>query len=135
MINVYSQSEDELGRLLSNFAHTPFDFEDNHFESVEAWWYWYSTGKQHHQLKTLYGFNAKHEGKKYQKVSLITPDILIQIYRVKLEQNPYIKQLLIQYDGEFDHYYVYNDKKVPATKWLWTAKLWETVRDEMLNLS
>jgi hypothetical protein len=99
--------------------------------SVEGWWYWYATGKKHDYLTQLYGFNAKKEGRKYPKVNEITPEILIQVYRVKLDQNPVIKQLLREFDGTFDHYYVYGGKKVPATKWLWTAKLWEQLRDEL----
>jgi predicted NAD-dependent protein-ADP-ribosyltransferase YbiA (DUF1768 family) len=36
MINVYSKSEDELGSLLSNFAHTPFEINGVGFASVEG---------------------------------------------------------------------------------------------------
>jgi hypothetical protein len=42
-INVYSRGNTELGRLLSNFAHTPFSHpEFGEFASVEGFWYWLS---------------------------------------------------------------------------------------------
>ena len=39
-INVFSKSRSKLGRMLSNFAHTPFTLDGVKFESVESWWYW-----------------------------------------------------------------------------------------------
>ena len=65
-INIYSKGKTELGRLLTNFAHTPFTFPlHGAFSSVEAFWYYAKTGFLHPQLKPLYGFRAKEEGKKY----------------------------------------------------------------------
>lgn len=131
MINVYSKSEHPLGRLLSNFAHTPFMGDNGmRFESVEGWWYWYTTGKIHPELAKLYGFRAKQEGKKYSQTKVVTHEILAQVYRAKLRDNPEILTQLLAYSGEFEHYYVFNGNKVPATKWLWTARLWEKIRDE-----
>lgn len=40
-IKVYSKAKSELGRELSNFAHTPFIYNELEFASVEAWWHWY----------------------------------------------------------------------------------------------
>ena len=40
--------------------------------------------------------------------------------------------MLLNYNGEFDHYYVYGDKKVIPESTVWTAKLWEQIRDELL---
>ena len=39
-INVYSKGKTTLGRWLTNFAHTPIDTIDGHFESIEGYWYW-----------------------------------------------------------------------------------------------
>lgn len=132
-INVYSKSDHPLGRLLSNFAHTPFEANGHRFESVEAWWYWYCTGKKYHHLKQYYGFKAKQEGRKYPKVFKVTPEILLQVYRIKLDQNQSIKEALLGYPGGFDHYYIYGEKKVYAPEYLWTVKLWETLRNELLS--
>lgn len=131
MINIYSKSDSELGRLLSNFARTPFEKNGHRFESVEGWWYWYTTGKQYEHLKSLYGWKAKEEGRKYPRVNEVTPEVLANVYRVKLECNPKVLSMLLGYGGEFDHYYIMQGRKVPADKWLWTAKLWEQIRDEI----
>lgn len=61
-INVYSKGKTELGRLLSNFSHTPFYGNDILFNSVEGWWQWFTTGKEYDYLKYLYGFKAKKRG-------------------------------------------------------------------------
>jgi len=133
MINVYSKSESELGRLLSNFAHTPFKLNGLLFQSVEAWWYWYITGEQHYELARFYGFRAKQEGRKYAQTQHVTPEVLKEVYRAKLQYHPEIAEMLAASTDEFDHYYVFGGKNVPATEWLWTAKLWETIRKESIS--
>jgi hypothetical protein len=133
-VNVYSKSPDLLGRLLSNFAHTPFYGEDGRvFASVEGWWYWYTTGSKHDHLMELHGFAAKKAGREYPHVREVTPALLREAYRRKLRDNPHIADMLKEFDGEFEHYYVFNGKKVPADRYLWTAKLWEELRDELRN--
>ena len=43
-INICSKGKTELGRLLSNFAHTPFWLQGaGRFESVEGYWFWLGT--------------------------------------------------------------------------------------------
>lgn len=37
-LNVYSRSDDEIGRLMSNFAKTPFDLDGVHYASVEGFY-------------------------------------------------------------------------------------------------
>ena len=70
-INIYSKSKLELGKLLSNFAKTPFTHPVyGEFASVEAFWYWLSTGKKHDSLKKLYGYKAKVEGKTFERVTV-----------------------------------------------------------------
>jgi hypothetical protein len=61
-INIYSKGKTELGRWLSNFAHSPIDLpEDGHFESIEGYWYWLGTRDE--RLRTTYGFRAKEIGR------------------------------------------------------------------------
>lgn len=130
MINVYSRSDSELGRLLSNFTRTPFIGDYGMaFASVEGWWYWFVTGKQHDHLAQLSGWAAKQEGKKYPRINEVTPEVLKRVYHAKLQYNPKIRNMLLAYDGDFDHYYVYGGKKVPAPRW--TAQLWAEVRAEL----
>ena len=131
VINVYSKSESLLGRLLSNFANTPFVLNGKRFACVEAWWYWYITGEKHEHLTKLVGWKAKQVGRQFVVVKNVEKNVLKSVYYAKLEYNPDIKRMLIKSTEQFDHYYVYDGKKVPATKWLWTAKLWEEIRAEL----
>lgn len=69
-INVYSRGKTELGRTLSNFAHTPIQHpQHGYFASIEAYWYWMAIGDlkdspKYHHLRSLYGFKCKEEGRK-----------------------------------------------------------------------
>lgn len=107
-INVYSKGRTELGRLLSNFAYTPF----NHpmygtFNSVEGFWYWLATGKCHEQLRELWGFSAKKEGRLHKRVHYPNFEMVVcTAIECKLEQNPHIKTLLVSTLLPLTHYYV-----------------------------
>ncbi len=123
-INVYSKGKTKLGRLLSNFAHTPFDLNGLHFESVESFWYFTITGKD--SIRNLIGFKAKQEGKTSKLIrGAPTVDELREAYKAKLRFNPFIKDLLSKNTLPFLHYYVYFGKVVVPEKFVWTAKLWE----------
>jgi hypothetical protein len=122
-INVYSKGRTQLGRLLSNFAETPFWGGEHHFYSVEAWWYWFTTGKQHDQLKRLSGFAAKKAGRKFNRVKFVTPALLKSVYSAKLEFNTELAEMLADNELPFAHYYVYGGKPV-GNRHAWTAELW-----------
>lgn len=129
-INVYSGGATELGRLLTNFAHTPFENEYGKFESVEGFWYWLKTLlldtawndeqlKKIKNLKTSYGFIAKKIGRELlsdkmneaDKIGLkeeFKEDILEAI-RCKLRQNKYICKILKESSLPFAHYYYYGN--------------------------
>lgn len=129
-INVYSKGKTELGRLLSNFAHTPFKFNGKKFESVEGFWYWWITEKD--ELKDLWGIKAKTTGRKYAPIRLEPrKDQLKLVYYAKLRDNPELAEMLIDSELPLTHYYVYMEKKVPVEKYEWTAKLWEEIRGEL----
>ena len=133
MINVYSQSDHPLGRILSNFARTPFVIGSKRFESVEAFWYWYMTDAD--SLRFLYGANAKRAGKMLTKVrEHPSRELLKMVYYAKLQYNPNIKTLLLNSgDEEFEHYYMNGGVRVNADRWLWTAELWAEIREELRN--
>lgn len=132
-INVYSKGKTELGRLLSNFAHTPFriPFMGN-FQSVEGFWYWYLTGNEH--LRRLHGFIAKQIGKnsnlKFKHKETNFPKRVLRIaYRAKLKYHPKLKQMLLENNLPLSHYYVYSGKIVEPKRFEWTAKLWEEFKE------
>lgn len=144
-INVYSKSRSKLGRMLSNFAHTPFTLEENRFESIESWWYWSKMNninksvlfpifneEQLYEIKTLIGKEAKdyfrllYKGDSHE----FNPESfeLRIAYLRKLEEHPEIKKMLMDNDLPIAHYYMMFDKKISAESYLWTAKLWEEIK-------
>ena len=139
-INIYSKSKLELGKLLSNFAKTPFTHPVyGEFASVEAFWYWLSTGKKHDSLKKLYGYKAKVEGKTFERVTIDNfKEELIFVLQCKLDQNPFIGKLLSEATLPIVHYYYYGTIEEPRvvvpTMNEWITKWWETKRKELQNV-
>lgn len=127
-INVYSKGVTELGRLLSNFAATPFSIGGLLFRSVEGWWYWRLTGID--RCRFLSGYAAKEFGRTQTIVNRpITKEELLVVYQAKADQNETVCKMLKANEGElpYDHYYLYGDKVV-ETKWRWTGQLWSEVK-------
>jgi hypothetical protein len=106
-INLYSKSRTVLGRQLSNFAHSPFKHpEYGEFASVEAFYYWLSTGKSHDHLRSLYGIHAKTAGQELEKVICTNfENEIVQAIRLKIKQNPMLAQVLAESTLPLAHYY------------------------------
>lgn len=68
-INIYSQSNTELGRMLSNFHHFNIVTVDGEFSSVEGYWYWLGIEdcKEKEVLRKAYGYRAKKIGNELKK--------------------------------------------------------------------
>lgn len=61
-LNVWSRSEEEIGRLMSNFAHTPFTLDDVEYASVEAFYACLLLPPQRRdRVAKMFGIRAKHE--------------------------------------------------------------------------
>lgn len=61
-VNIYSKSQTNLGKMLSNFARCPIETVDGHFESIEGYWGWLSVSEENPQredFRKLYGYSAK----------------------------------------------------------------------------
>jgi len=125
-INVYSKGSTNIGRLLSNFAYTPFLINGHRFASVEAYWYYYTTGQKYDHLKSLYGFKAKLEGKKYERVRLISRRRLFNVYLHKIAHNKDLYDQLMSTEVPFTHYYNYKDYIVQ--KLVWTGVMWNDIK-------
>ncbi len=137
-VNVYSHGRTELGRLLSNFAHTPFTFDGALFASVEGFWYYTVSGDA--VCRGLSGTDAKTTGRRLP--ALHNPpnaELLSAVYRAKLAAHPTIARALAASTLPFFHYYVYDGVGVPdgvrdavrvPEHALWTAQLWEALRAE-----
>jgi catechol-2,3-dioxygenase len=59
-----------------------------------------------------------------------TKDQLKEVYLLKLEQNPKVKEMLLENTLPFAHYYIMKDKRVNADASLWTADLWREIVEE-----
>ena len=142
-INVYSKGKTEIGRLLSNFAETPFTYEPyGTFKSVEGFWYYYFTDCENEYLKDLHGSAAKTAGKKvlkeaYGDVTEKDKEIVLEAIRCKLRQNRYILDLLVENDLPFEHYYVrIDDNKTKVTdkpEYKWMMDEYERIRGIMIK--
>lgn len=132
-INVYSKGKTELGRLLTNFAHTPFDCEDGHFESVEGYWYWLSTKVDH--LRTLYGYEAKRFGSEMKRgIKYDVPDFnerIKQAIAIKILTNPMLTSMLMESTLPLVHYYEYPNKVVPLPKYQWIMDHISEIRKDL----
>ena len=125
-INIYSKGATELGRLLSNFAYTPFEHEIyGWFASIEGFWYFAKSGFQHEHMRELHGVTAKSQGKLLEVVEFpYFKQTILSGIRCKLRQNRRILKLLEESDLPFEHYYYYGDAEVarvielPQYQWL-----------------
>lgn len=144
-INVYSKSRSKLGRMLSNFAHTPFTFGGDNFESVESWWYWKKmnninagalfpkfTPEQISDIKSKIGKEAKEFFRSLYKDDsdsyCPTKEELKKVYEQKLIEHPEIEKMLFANKLPIAHYYMMFDKKINADSTFWTAQLWEEIK-------
>lgn len=129
-INVYSKGKTELGRKLSNFAYTPFTHPKlGSFKCVEGFWYYLITGDE--RLRKTSGWESKYLGRTLKNLrEHPNEEELLEAYKAKLKYNPDIKNLLNKNTLPFAHYHVYGDKIVEAKEWLWTALLWEKLKNE-----
>lgn len=117
-LNIYSRGKTHLGRWLSNFTHSPFTHpEYGKFESMEGFWYWASTGMNHHNLKSVWGFKAKQVGREYPKVKNDKFRGMIKsALRCKLTQHPDELERFLGNKLPLEHYYYYGNIQNQNTK-------------------
>ena len=107
-INIYSEGKTELGRRLTNFSKNDFEHPVfGWFQSMEAFWYWCSTGYKHEHFRSKWGIDAKRAGQSKPKIP--SPDFkqhLIEGLHCKLAYWPDIYKLLSESTLPLTHYYV-----------------------------
>lgn len=118
-INIYTMGKTELGRVLSHFAHTPFKHPYfGPFYSMEGFWYYASAGfkEENSQMRYLSGSRAKRTGKTLKQVHYdeFMQDIIAANYQ-KIIQHDRIRELMIESELPFDHYYVYGPNNIHVT--------------------
>lgn len=135
-INTYSKGRTELGRMLSNFAYSPFSYEPyGNFNSVEAFYYWYLTGQQHDDLRTLSGSYAKVKGQSYNSdrtehsLSEETIEIMQGAIICKIAQNEELRDMLIASTLPMCHYYYMHGRVInPFDGHDWFSETLEDIR-------
>lgn len=139
-LNVYSKGRTALGRELTNFAHVPFNHPDfGFFASLEAYWYWISTGMQHDDLRRFYGATAKSVGIRHLPVKIDDETFKNHIrdaLRLKIAQNKKLCEAMRQSTLPFRHYYVHdgNPPMVNEPKrHLWQMEALEEIRACLKN--
>jgi len=129
-INVYSKSNLEIGRMLSNFYKCEINIPDGKFLSVEAYWYYLELSEEVEErdiLRNLYGYDAKKTGqdliKKYGQVEV--PNFEEKISEAIFQKFFMNKDMLLANEKylslPFEHYYNYNGKIVDVKdkyKWM-----------------
>lgn len=126
-INIYSKANTQLGRLLSNWAHIPFEHpEDGHFHSVEGYWYWLKLEghPRRDELRALYGFRAKDLGRTLAPDRIPLPvkarEKIKQALRLKTSASSELRRLMMHNELPYKHYYVYGGlvREPQSDKWL-----------------
>lgn len=119
-INIHSMGKTELGKLLSHFAHAPFVHPYlGPFYSIEGFWYFARAGfnEQNSRLRYLSGFRAKQVGREITDLKWykeFKDDILAANYQ-KIIQHDRIRELMIESELPFDHYYTFGELNVHVT--------------------
>ncbi len=111
IVTIGLKGETETERMLSNFAHTPFELDGVHYESVEAFWQsikFPEGSKDRVKTAGLVGGTAKKAGKltrdreeiqyQGQTIEVGSPEhheLMKRAIRAKLERNPEALKLLL----------------------------------------
>ncbi|OGC55977.1 hypothetical protein A2797_01250 [candidate division WWE3 bacterium RIFCSPHIGHO2_01_FULL_48_15] len=111
VVNISSSGETETERLISNFAHTPFDLDGKHYQSVEGFWQglkFPEGSKEREEASQLFGVKAKKMGKRAGEVAEIEyqggriktgssehHELMKRAIQAKLDQNPEVLELLL----------------------------------------
>lgn len=143
-INVYTKSKFSLGKGLSNLANIGFDIDEQHFQSLEGFWYWNITGKRYDFFKNMTGFEAKKKGLVLcEEGSAITnsddpafQEEIKRAIRAKIKQNPELLTELIKSTLPLKHYYYHQGTKnilafkiTDKSKYQWQLDEMERIRE------
>jgi hypothetical protein len=107
-LNIWLRSEEEIGRLISHFAHTPFVLDGVGFGSVEAFYTWLVCGDtKRGKVAPMWGPRAKHacpkilpasfdyHGREFVESSADHHDLILRANRAKLVAHPAIAQAFV----------------------------------------
>jgi predicted NAD-dependent protein-ADP-ribosyltransferase YbiA (DUF1768 family) len=112
-INIYSKGMTRVGKLLTNFASTPFSLDGVYFKSAESYWFYCKAelmGLPFEHFKDLSAYEAKTLGKKLVGDFEYTDHFKFCIKRglmAKINQNEEVRNLLLESELPLVHYYAY----------------------------
>jgi hypothetical protein len=112
-INIHSKAATPLGKLLYDFAHTPFTHPYfSSFYSIEGFRWYVSSGFTEDRMRYLSGSRASRVGKtlRYVRNDNFAEDVMAANYQ-KIIQHEDIRQMMIESTLPFDYYYV--DERSP----------------------
>jgi hypothetical protein len=138
-INIYSKSKVYLGRLLSNFAHSPINTDDGPFISIEGYWYWLlCSHSQRDELRTKFDAEAKSLGRELGvndsnpiRESEQFKEKIKKAIRLKIAANPILSKMLKDSKLPFVHYYVHNNKVQSLSIYDWWLDEFTKIREEL----
>jgi hypothetical protein len=151
-INIYSKAKTTLGRLLSNFACTPFEHPlDGRFSSIEGYWYWLKIQIGHsydnfppeqelNELRILHGYKAKQHGQDllnkyknemswnaaYEKAFRVQ---IKQSFLAKISHSKSLEGMIVVSELPFTHYYCFGSKVIEPKQYNWQVEFWEKLRE------
>lgn len=109
-LNIWSSSEEEIGRLMSHFAHTPFELDGVTFGSVEAFYTWLQIADndaKRAKVAPMWGARAKHacpktkpewidyHGRSIKRSSPEYYELILDANRAKLDAFPEIARAFV----------------------------------------
>ena len=132
-INIYSQSQSILGRMLSNFSDHSIDTVDGPFCSVEGYWYW--LGCKDDRLRKCYGYEAKKLGRKlgcedYPKDPMFKMKICAALI-TELIKHPEIYERFKDNELPFEHYYEFHGRIVKPENGKWIIDFWTFIQNAL----
>ena len=113
--------------------------DEGDFQSVEAYWYYLSSPKDHpriEELKKLSGYSAKRLGREIRgqdydaDLDPIFQNKIKKVLRYKIE-NSVFKNSFAKSKLPLEHYYVHDGKIIEPTEGKWQIKFFEELRREL----
>ena len=129
-INIYSKSNTNLGKMLSNWYRQHMQLSIGEFWSIEGLIFF--LGSFDEKLRELSGFEAKHQGNQLDRDIRLPEDIfkgfIKEAMHEKLYDNYKFKKELMESHLPLTHYYRYGNKVIEITKWQWQVEEWNKLR-------
>lgn len=133
-LNIWTKAKTQLGQDLSHFAGLCINHPQyGYFRTLEGFWHWLATGKEHDIFRRLDGWAAKVESRNgHERLNVNNfEEEIRKANRLRIEQHPFLKEMLIDSTLPFEHYYIYNNAVTTLDQLRWIPKMLEELRSEL----